>query len=157
MIALLQRVISAHVVIDGANIAAIDNGLLVFIAVEGNDTEAQAQRLLERILTYRVFSDGDGKMNLSVRDVEGGLLLVPQFTLAADTGRGTRPSFSATALPDQAQRLFDTIETLAREMHDEVAAGHFGADMKVHLINDGPVTFCLKCNAGRTAAPRQSL
>ncbi len=148
---------SAHVIIDGANIAEIGRGLLVFIAVEGNDTPVQAQRLLERILTYRVFSDRDGRMNLSVRDVGGGLLLVPQFTLAADTARGTRPSFSAAALPDQANRLFDTIEALARDSYGEVAAGRFGADMKIHLINDGPVTFYLKSNAGRAAEPRPSL
>lgn len=144
MIGLLQRVISAAVGVDGARIAAIDDGLLVFIAVERGDTEMQAQRLLDRVLSYRVFADADGKMNLGLRDTAGGLLLVPQFTLAADTAKGTRPSFSSAAPPDLARHLFETIEAHARSHHGRVAAGRFGADMKVHSINDGPVTFWLR-------------
>lgn len=144
MIALLQRVTSAKVVVDDQTIAAIDAGLLVFIAVENSDRETEGERLLERILSYRVFADRDGKMNLSVRDTQGGVLLVPQFTLAADTGKGTRASFSSAAAPDIGKRLFETLVGAARERHARVEAGRFGADMKVHLVNDGPVTFWLR-------------
>ena len=144
MIGLLQRVSSAQVKVAGETIGAIDRGLVVLVGVERRDGEAQADRLLERLLGYRVFSDEDAKMNLSVRDIDGGLLLVPQFTLAADTRKGMRPSFTPAAPPEQGQRLFDYLVTQARAAHPRLAAGRFGADMQVSLINDGPVTFWLR-------------
>ena len=144
MIGLLQRVSSAQVKVAGETIGAIDRGLGVLVGVERRDGEAQADRLLERLLGYRVFSDEDAKMNLSVRDIDGGLLLVPQFTLAADTRKGMRPSFTPAAPPEQGQRLFDYLVTQARAAHPRLAAGRFGADMQVSLINDGPVTFWLR-------------
>lgn len=144
MIALLQRVSAAQVAVDGAVVGAIGRGLLVLLGVEAADTEAEVARLLERLLDYRVFADDAGKMNLSLRDVGGGLLLVPQFTLAADTRKGLRPSFSTAAPPEQGRRLFDHAVVLARERHAPVATGRFGADMQVTLTNDGPVTFWLQ-------------
>jgi D-tyrosyl-tRNA(Tyr) deacylase len=144
MIALLQRVSSAGVVVDGETVGAIERGLLVLVGVESGDTEAVADRLLERLLNYRVFSDADGKMNLSVRDVGGGVLLVPQFTLAADTRKGLRPGFSSAAPPEQGRMLFDHLLKLAQAAHTPVAQGRFGADMQVTLTNDGPVTFWLQ-------------
>ena len=147
MIGLLQRVSEASVSVAGEQVAHIDAGLLVLVGVERNDTPAEARRLLERLLGYRVFSDEQGKMNLSLRDVDGGLLLVPQFTLAADTRKGARPSFSRAAPPQQGQALFEDLLALARQRHRPVAAGVFGADMQVALVNDGPVTFCLQVSA----------
>lgn len=144
MIALLQRVSMAQVVIDGATVGAIERGLLV---LEARDTAAEADRLLERLLNYRVFGDDAGKMNLSLRDVGGGLLLVPQFTLAADTRKGLRPGFSTAAPPEQGRVLFDHVVTRARGVHAPVAEGCFGADMQVTLTNDGPVTFWLQVRA----------
>ncbi len=144
MIGLLQRVSKASVSVNGEIIAAIEQGLMVLVGVERKDTKAQADRLLERLLTYRVFADSDDKMNLSLQDVRGGLLLVPQFTLAADTQKGARPSFSSTAPPEQGQRLFGYFLAQAQQQYPNVASGRFGADMQVALINDGPVTFCLK-------------
>jgi D-aminoacyl-tRNA deacylase len=148
MIALLQRVSAAQVVVDGATVGAIGQGLLVLLGVEAGDTAVVADRLLERVLNYRVFTDDAGKMNLSLRDVGGGLLLVPQFTLAADTRRGLRPSFSAAAAPEQGRALFDHVVVQARHTHARVAQGRFGAGMKVTLTNDGPVTFWLQVRAG---------
>ncbi|MFP5393513.1 MAG: D-aminoacyl-tRNA deacylase [Gammaproteobacteria bacterium] len=147
MIALLQRVSQAQVVVDGATIGAIDAGLLVLVCAEKGDTEQQADLLLAKLLGYRVFTDEAGKMNRSVTDVAGGLLLVPQFTLAADTNSGTRPSFSPAAAPADGRRLFDYFVRRACIMHEKVAkvaTGQFGADMKVSLTNDGPVTFWLQ-------------
>ncbi|MGZ5093246.1 MAG: D-aminoacyl-tRNA deacylase [Burkholderiales bacterium] len=144
MIGLLQRVIRADVTIDGECVGAIERGLLLLIGVEQSDGEREAERLLERLLGYRVFADAAGKMNLSVQDVAGGILLVPQFTLAADTNKGTRPSFSSAASPDDGRRLFDYFVQQARIRHSPVATGRFGADMKVSLVNDGPVTFWLR-------------
>ncbi|MBT6277530.1 MAG: D-tyrosyl-tRNA(Tyr) deacylase [Chromatiales bacterium] len=144
MIGLLQRVSHANVVVDGTEVGAIDHGLLVLIGVERGDGDPQAQRLLERLLGYRVFSDAGGKMNLSVRDVSGGLLLVPQFTLPADTRKGTRPSFTPAAPPDEGRRMFQSLVDLARQQTVPVATGQFGADMQVSLTNDGPVTFWLQ-------------
>jgi len=144
MIGLLQRVSQASVTVEGRTVGAIGRGLLVLVAVERHDTEAQADRLLERILSYRVFPDGDGKMNRSVTDIGGELLLVSQFTLAADTSKGTRPGFSPAASPEQGRRLFDYFVAAARRVHGKVATGEFGADMQVSLINDGPVTFWLQ-------------
>lgn len=144
MIGLLQRVTQASVSVEGEVIGSIDRGLLVLVGVERNDTEAQADRLLERLLGYRVFSDADDKMNLSLKDVQGGLLLVPQFTLAADTQKGARPSFSSAAVPEQGQQLFDYFLSRAQQAHTNVASGRFGADMQVSLTNDGPVTFWLQ-------------
>jgi D-aminoacyl-tRNA deacylase len=144
MIGLLQRVTRADVVVGGECVGAIDAGLLVLIGVEQSDSEREADRLLERLLGYRVFGDIAGKMNLSVQDIGGGLLLVPQFTLAADTNKGMRPSFSSAASPEEGQRLFDHVVQQARAKHSPVAAGRFGADMKVSLTNDGPVTFWLQ-------------
>ena len=144
MIGLLQRVTHASVVVAGETIAAIDNGLLVLAGVERGDSEAQAMRLAERLLNYRVFSDPDGKMNLSLRDTNGGLLLVPQFTLAADTTRGNRPGFSTAAEPERGQQLFDHLVATARSLHENVQTGQFGADMQVSLCNDGPVTIHLR-------------
>ncbi|GGE70238.1 D-aminoacyl-tRNA deacylase [Massilia psychrophila] len=147
MIALLQRVSHASVVVDGAQIGAIDAGLLVLVCAEKGDTEREADALLAKLLAYRVFGDDAGKMNRSVTDVGGGLLLVPQFTLAADTNSGTRPSFSPAASPQHGLRLFDHFVARARARHPLVATGRFGADMKVALTNDGPVTFWLQIEA----------
>jgi D-tyrosyl-tRNA(Tyr) deacylase len=144
MIALLQRVLKAHVDIDGVRIADIGPGLLVLVGVHREDGEQQAERLLERLLGYRVFPDAAGKMNLNVAQAAGGLLLVPQFTLAADTASGKRPSFTPAADPETGQRLFDYFAQRAQELHQPVACGRFGADMQVALVNDGPVTFWLE-------------
>lgn len=144
MIGLLQRVSAARVVVDGATVGEIDRGLLVLLGVESADTVAEADRLLERLLNYRVFSDEAGKMNLSLRDVAGGLLLVPQFTLAADTHKGLRPGFSTAAPPERGRVLFDHMVARAQALHSCVAQGRFGADMQVTLTNDGPVTFWLQ-------------
>lgn len=144
MIGLLQRVSTASVTIDGIVVGAIERGILVLAAVEASDTDAQAERLAERLLGYRVFADTAGKMNLSVRDVAGGVLLVPQFTLAADTSRGMRASFSTAAEPARGDALFARLVAAVRARHGNVATGRFGADMKVALVNDGPVTFWLR-------------
>ena len=144
MIGLLQRVSAAQVTVAGEDIAAIERGLLVLVGVERGDDEAQAERLLERLLGYRVFPDTEGRMNLSLHDIDGGLLLVPQFTLAADTAKGTRPSFTPAAPPEQGERLFHYLLTRAAAAHPRVAGGRFGADMQVSLVNDGPVTFWLR-------------
>ncbi len=148
MIGLLQRVSAADVTVDGASVGTIGCGLLVLLGVEADDTPAMADRLLERLLNYRVFADGAGKMNLSLRDVGGGLLLVPQFTLAADTRKGLRPGFSTAAAPDKGRALFEHIVAQAMRAHPRVAHGVFGADMKVTLTNDGPVTFWLQVRSG---------
>ena len=144
MIALLQRVSESRVVVDGNIVGAIERGLLVLVAVERGDAEQQADRLLERVLTYRVFADPNDRMNLSVQEIEGGVLLVPQFTLAADTSKGTRPGFSAAASPDDGRRLFEYLLAQARRRYSKVAQGEFGAHMQVSLINDGPVTFWIR-------------
>lgn len=144
MIALLQRVSHASVLVDGMQIGAIGAGLLVLVCAEKGDAEKQADALLTKMLAYRVFGDAAGKMNRSVTDIAGGLLLVPQFTLAADTNAGTRPSFSPAASPIDARRLFDHLVGQARLRHAQVATGQFGADMQVSLTNDGPVTFWLQ-------------
>ena len=144
MIGLLQRVSAAQVVVEGEIIAAIGPGLMVLVGVERGDGKVQADRLLERLLGYRVFGDADGKMNLCVRDIDGGLLLVPQFTLAADTRKGMRPSFTPAAAPEHGRILFDYLVSQAQRLHQKVASGRFGADMQVGLTNDGPVTFCLR-------------
>jgi D-aminoacyl-tRNA deacylase len=144
MIALLQRVSSAGVVVDGRQIGVIGRGLMVLVCAEKGDTEKEADSLLTKLLGYRVFSDEAGKMNRSVTDVAGGLLLVPQFTLAADTNSGTRPSFTPAAAPDDGRRLFQHFVDGARARHGSVETGQFGADMQVSLTNDGPVTFWLQ-------------
>ncbi|MGE3480099.1 MAG: D-aminoacyl-tRNA deacylase [Gammaproteobacteria bacterium] len=144
MIALLQRVASARVQVDARAVGEIGRGLLVFLAVERADTEAQADRLIERVLNYRVFPDDEGRMNRSVLDAGGEVLLVSQFTLAADTRSGLRPSFTPAAEPEEARRLFDYALARARTCKLRVATGEFGADMQVALINDGPVTFSLR-------------
>lgn len=144
MIGLLQRVSQASVEVDQRIIAEIDTGLLVLIGVEKDDNQSRANRLLERLLGYRVFPDDAGKMNLSLTDINGGLLLVPQFTLPADTKKGMRPSFSSAAAPEQGRELFNYILERAKAAHARVQAGVFGADMKVRLTNDGPVTFWLQ-------------
>jgi D-aminoacyl-tRNA deacylase len=144
MIALIQRVSKASVTVDSETVGAIGRGILALIGVQRGDTTASADRLLERVLTYRIFSDEQGKMNLSLRDIEGELLLVSQFTLAADTRKGTRAGFSTAAAPEEARRLFDYFLDRARASHGTVAAGVFGANMQVSLVNDGPVTFWLE-------------
>lgn len=144
MIGLLQRVTRADVSVAGERIAAIGHGLLVLVGVQRDDSEAEATRLLERLLGYRVFADSAGRMNLSVVQAGGGLLLVPQFTLAADTGSGMRPGFSSAAMPETGARLFEFLAAAARRAHSPVATGRFGADMQVALLNDGPVTFWLQ-------------
>ncbi len=146
MIALLQRVGAAHVEVEGKAMAEIKTGLLVLVGIEKSDTESQADRLLERVLGYRVFADKAGKMNRSLRDVDGGLLLVPQFTLVADTRKGRRPSFASVASPVQGKYLFNYLLKLAYSSHPVVDSGTFGADMQVYLVNDGPVTFWLQVN-----------
>jgi D-aminoacyl-tRNA deacylase len=162
VIALLQRVGQAKVVVDGAVVGAIGAGLLVLLCAEKGDNEVSMRLLLDKLFSYRVFSDANGKMNLALKDVGGGLLLVPQFTLAADTNSGTRPSFTPAAPPDVARNLFEQAVTYATVLAQKWAAhatnvqktseiiiskGVFGADMKVHLINDGPVTFWLQTKA----------
>jgi D-tyrosyl-tRNA(Tyr) deacylase len=149
VIGLLQRVTHAQVEVDESVIATIGPGLLVLMAVEPTDTEAQADRLVDRLLGYRVFEDDHGRMNLSVMDTGGSVLLVPQFTLAADTGKGMRPSFTGAAAPERGLALFDyTVRRARARLGDRVATGRFGAHMRVSLTNDGPVTFWL-----RTPAP----
>ncbi len=145
MIALIQRVLNASVTVEQHLIGSIQQGILVFVGVEKQDTPAQADRLLERVLGYRIFTDSEGKMNVSVRDCGGGVLLVPQFTLAADTQRGMRPSFTPAAAPEQGRELFYYFcEQAEKAYPHHIEIGEFGADMKVSLINDGPVTFWLK-------------
>jgi D-aminoacyl-tRNA deacylase len=144
LIGLLQRVSEGRVEIGGRCVGQIGRGLVVLVGVQRADDEARAERLLERLLGYRVFPDETGRMNLSLRDVDGGLLLVPQFTLAADTRKGTRAGFSSAADPALGERLFDYLAKLAKAHHRSVACGEFGADMQVGLINDGPVTFWLE-------------
>ena len=147
MIGLLQRVSHAEVRVDAKPVGSIQAGLLVLIGVERGDSERQADRLLERLLTYRVFADEQGRMNRSLKDTGGGLLLVSQFTLAADTRSGTRPGFSPAAEPQEGKRLFDYLVHRARERHGVVETGEFGAHMQVSLTNDGPVTFWLQVAA----------
>ena len=144
MIGLLQRVSEGRVRIEGELVTEIATGILVLVGVQREDNEAKAERLLERLLGYRIFPDESGRMNLSLRDIDGGLLLVPQFTLAADTRKGTRAGFSRAAAPDEGERLFTHLVSLARETHSPVGCGVFGADMQVELVNDGPVTFWLE-------------
>lgn len=144
MKALLQRVRNARVEVAGECVGAIGQGLLVLVGIEREDDSASVAKMLKRLLDYRVFSDDAGKMNLSLRDVGGGLLLVSQFTLVADTRSGLRPSFSSAAPPAQGAALFTELLELARAQHPDVASGRFGADMQVHLLNDGPVTFLLE-------------
>jgi D-aminoacyl-tRNA deacylase len=144
MIGLLQRVRNAQVEVAGKVIASIDVGLLVFVGVERGDNETIAQRLLERLIGYRVFADATGKMNLNVQEIGGGLLLVPQFTLAADTDKGLRASFTAAATPEIGRHLFEFLLSNARKQHPNVASGIFGTEMLVTLTNDGPVTFWLE-------------
>ena len=153
MIGLLQRVSHARVDVGGVTVGAIDRGLLVLVCAERGDTPAEADRLLERLLNYRVFSDREGKMNLSLRQVRGGLLLVPQFTLAADTRKGNRPSFTPAAPPEQGRALFEYTLAQARAQYAPVAAGEFGADMQVSLTNDGPVTIWLRAEPAGAAEP----
>ncbi len=141
---LIQRVSHASVIVDGETIGEIDNGILLLLGVEKDDNLEKAGRLLDKVLRYRIFSDENGKMNLSLADTGGGLLVVSQFTLVADTRKGLRPSFSSGASPALGEELYDQFVTMARQKHDKVACGRFGADMKVSLLNDGPVTFMLE-------------
>ena len=144
MIGLIQRVLEAKVVVNGETVGAIQTGILLLLGVEREDTEAQAKRLLERVLNYRIFEDNEGRMNRSLLDIQGGLLVVPQFTLPADTQRGNRPSFTPAAPPEQGKQLFDYFCQQIEVQGHKLQSGVFGADMIVHLINNGPVTFWLK-------------
>jgi D-tyrosyl-tRNA(Tyr) deacylase len=144
MIGLIQRVNSASVIVDGTVIGAINHGILALIGIEKADTLQQATRLIEKILNYRIFDDANGKMNISLKDISGGLLLVPQFTLVADTQSGTRPSFSSGMAPTESKQLFTELVAIAKQQYQFVATGQFGAHMQVSLCNDGPVTFLLK-------------
>ena len=143
MITLLQRVSSASVVIESEIVGSINQGLLVFVGVQQDDDQVVAEQFVERILNYRVFSDENDRMNHSLRDIEGGLLLVPQFTLAANTRKGRRPSFTSAATPELGKTIFYHMMDIARHHYSIVESGVFGADMQVQLINDGPVTFIL--------------
>jgi D-tyrosyl-tRNA(Tyr) deacylase len=156
MIGLLQRVSCASVEIEGEVVGVIAAGLVVFLGVEKGDGEAQANRLLERLLGYRVFTDHEAKMNRSLKDIDGGLLLIPQFTLPADTKKGMRPSFTPAAEPTVGKRLFDYIVRRAHAQHANVAYGRFGAHMQITLTNDGPVTFWLHAppTASESAVPK---
>ncbi len=144
MLTVIQRVLSAKVEVNGCKIGAIDQGILALVAVEKEDSEKTADRLLERILNYRIFADENDKMNLSLRDIRGGWLLVPQFTLAANTDKGNRPSFTQAADPEKGRQIFGYLQALATSTYPGVQFGQFGADMKVSLVNDGPVTFTLR-------------
>ncbi len=141
---LIQRVKQASVVVDGESVGAIDEGVLLLLGVEKGDALPNAEKLLQKILNFRIFSDDEGRMNRSVSDISGGLLIVSQFTLAADTRKGTRPGFSTAAAPVDAERLYGQFIEMARVAHPSVATGIFGADMQVSLVNDGPVTFLLE-------------
>jgi len=143
MLALVQRVSEAHVVVDGQTLGRIGHGLLVLLCAERGDSTTEGERLLAKLLKLRIFSDVEGKMNRSVQDVGGGLLIVSQFTLAADTAGGNRPSFTNAAAPDEGRRLYDEFVHRARQLHPEVQTGEFAAAMQVHLVNDGPVTIPL--------------
>jgi D-aminoacyl-tRNA deacylase len=144
VIALIQRVSQASVTVESRTVGDIGPGILALIGIERGDAAAQSARLLERVLTYRIFEDEAGRMNLSLTDTGGGLLLVPQFTLAADTHKGTRPGFSTAEAPAVARTMFGQLVAAARERHGRVACGEFGAHMQVSLVNDGPVTFWLR-------------
>ncbi|MGR9114487.1 MAG: D-aminoacyl-tRNA deacylase [Gammaproteobacteria bacterium] len=144
MITIIQRVTMAKVTVNNQDIGQIERGILALVAVEKDDTEKDAERLLERILNYRIFADTEDRMNLSLKDIGGGLLLVPQFTLAADTRKGNRPSFTSAAPPEHGHRLFEYLQQTALTEYPGVQFGRFGADMQVALINDGPVTFTLR-------------
>lgn len=150
MIAIIQRVTRAEVTVAGKSVGKIDKGILALVAVERGDSEAQAERLAERILGYRIFGDAEDKMNLNIVDVSGGVLLVSQFTLAADTRKGMRPSFSPAANPETGQRLFDYFVEKVRTSHAPVETGRFGANMQIELVNDGPVTFILSVPPAKT-------
>lgn len=147
MIGLIQRVSSAQVAVEGEIIGAIEQGILVLIGVEHEDTSQQADRLLDKLLKYRIFADAEDKMNLSLQNIAGSLLLVPQFTLAADTHKGLRPSFTSAAPPTLGAELFGYLCSQARQNHSKVATGQFGANMQVSLVNDGPVTFWIQISA----------
>ena len=149
MLSLIQRVTSASVTVDDAVVGAIGPGLLALVAVEPGDTDALIKRMAERLLGYRVFEDASGRMNRSLADIGGGLLLVSQFTLAADTSSGNRPGFSQAAAPDEGRRLFDYLVARARSVHPVVQTGQFAADMQVHLVNDGPVTIPMRMEPAR--------
>jgi D-tyrosyl-tRNA(Tyr) deacylase len=144
LIALVQRVAEARAAAGGATLGAIGRGVLALVGVERGDSEREVERLAERVLGYRIFPDGEGRMNRSLADSGGGLLVVPQFTLAADTRSGMRPGFSTAAAPEEGRRLFELFVQGCRARHADVAAGRFGADMQVSLVNDGPVTFWLQ-------------
>ena len=144
MICLIQRVRSSQLHIEGALHAEIGQGLLALVGIEKEDTEVTLARMLDKLYAYRVFSDSEGKMNLSVKDIDGWVLLVSQFTLAADTQKGLRPGFSSAMPPALAQPLFETMVSLARQRHSKTESGIFGADMQISLLNDGPVTFILR-------------
>ena len=144
MIALIQRVTGASVAVGGETVGEIGAGLAVLLGVERGDGESEAARLAERVLGYRVFADAAGKMNLSLKDVQGGLLVVPQFTLVADTNSGMRPSFSSGASPEEGERLYGVFVQKLKQQHSRVETGRFGAHMKVSLVNEGPVTFWLQ-------------
>jgi D-tyrosyl-tRNA(Tyr) deacylase len=148
MIALIQRATEASVCVGGETVGAIGRGILALVAVERGDGEAQVSRMAERLLGYRIFPDNENRMSLSLAETGGGLLLVSQFTLAADTAKGMRPSFTPAADPETGRRLFDALADAARHRHSPVATGRFGADMRVSLVNDGPVTFILRCPPG---------
>lgn len=141
---LIQRVNRAGVSVAGESVGSIERGLLLFIAIENHDTWATLQKMADRVLAYRLFPDSDGKMNLSVKDIRGGVLAVSQFTLAADTRKGLRPGFSSAAPPDRAEEHYNQFVTLLKQQHRHVAEGRFAADMQVELVNDGPVTFMLQ-------------
>ena len=144
MISIIQRVTTAKVTVNNQDIGKIDTGIMALVAVEKEDTQKEAERLLERILNYRIFADSDERMNLSLRDINGGLLLVPQFTLAADTQKGNRPSFTSAASPEKGRQLFEYLQHHSATIYPNIQFGQFGADMLVSLINDGPVTFTLR-------------
>jgi len=144
MLAIIQRVSEASVVVDAKEIASIEQGIVALIGIEKGDTDADAERLCKRILGYRIFSDLNDKMNLSVQDIQGSLLLVPQFTIVADTSKGLRPSFSSAETPLKSERLFDYFCEFATQNYPKIETGQFAADMKVSLCNDGPVTFTLR-------------
>ncbi|MEY3107090.1 MAG: hypothetical protein RIT35_1263 [Pseudomonadota bacterium] len=146
MISIIQRVSTAKVTVGSQDIGAIDMGIVALVAIEKEDSEKEAERLLERILNYRIFADEHDRMNLSLRDIDGGLLLIPQFTLAADTNKGNRPSFISAASPEKGRQLFVYLQDRALTTYANVQFGQFGADMQVSLINNGPVTFTLRAS-----------